>query len=117
MFFYGLKSAGAAFQAHLVSFMHQMGYTSCKADPDLWLKAMIRPKDNVHYYAYILCYVDDILCTHHDLMAVMGEGPLTGHQRAYTYSHRHSLLVTRTNRLLPFSARWGVEWNWTGILG
>ncbi len=58
---YGLKSAGAAFQAHLASFMCQMGYTSCKADPDLWLKAVTRPEDNVHYYAYILCYVDDIL--------------------------------------------------------
>jgi hypothetical protein len=59
---YGLKCAGAtAFPAHLASFMCQMGYTSCKADPDLWLKAMTRPKDNMHYYAYILCYVDDIL--------------------------------------------------------
>ncbi len=57
---YGLKSAGAAFQAHLASFMHQMGYTSCKADPDLWLKAVTRPEDNVRYYDYILCYVDDI---------------------------------------------------------
>jgi len=70
---YGLKSAGAAFRAHLASFMHQMGYTSCKADPDLWLKAVTRPEDNVHYYAYILCYVDNILCIHHDPMSVMGE--------------------------------------------
>ncbi len=46
---YGLKSVGAAFQAHLASFMHQMEYTSCKADPDLWLKAMTRPEDNVRY--------------------------------------------------------------------
>jgi hypothetical protein len=53
--------------------MHQMGYTSCKADPDLWLKAVTRPKDNVRYYAYILCYDDNILCIHHDPMAVMGE--------------------------------------------
>jgi hypothetical protein len=45
---YRLKSAGAAFQAHLASFMRQMGYTSCKADPDLWLKAVTRPEDNVH---------------------------------------------------------------------
>ncbi len=70
---YGLKSAGAAFRAHLASFMRQMGYTSSKADPDLWLKAVTRPEDNVHYYAYILCYVDDILCIHHDPMSVMGE--------------------------------------------
>jgi len=33
---YGLKSAGAAFCAHLASFMQKMGYTFCKADPDLW---------------------------------------------------------------------------------
>jgi hypothetical protein len=32
---YGLKSTGAEFCAHLASFMSQMGYTSCKADPDL----------------------------------------------------------------------------------
>jgi hypothetical protein len=45
------------------------------------------------------------------------DGPLTGHQRAYTYSRRHSLPVTGTNRLLPFSARQGVEWSRTGVLG
>ncbi len=70
---YGLKSAGAAFRAHLASFMRQMGCTSCKADTDLWLKAVTRPEDNVHYYAYILCYVDDMLCIHHNPMSVMGE--------------------------------------------
>jgi hypothetical protein len=54
--------------------MRQMGCISCKADPDLWLKAVTRPEDNVHYYACILCYVDDILlCIHHDTMTVMGE--------------------------------------------
>jgi hypothetical protein len=53
--------------------MRKMGYTSCKADPDLWLKAVTRPEDNVRYYAYILCYVDDILCIHHDPMSVMNE--------------------------------------------
>jgi hypothetical protein len=58
---YGLKSAGAAFHMHLASFMRQMGYTSCKADPDLWYKAETRPDDNFKYYAYILCYVDGIL--------------------------------------------------------
>jgi hypothetical protein len=53
--------------------MRQMGYISCKADPDLWLKAVTRPEDNVHYYAYNLCYVDDILCIHHDPISVMNE--------------------------------------------
>jgi hypothetical protein len=53
--------------------MCQMGYTSCKADPDLWLKTVTRPEENMQYYAYILCYVDNILCIHHDPMTVMGE--------------------------------------------
>jgi hypothetical protein len=53
--------------------MCQIGYTCCKADADLWLKAVNRPEDNVCYYAYILCYVDDILCIHHDSMSVMNE--------------------------------------------
>jgi hypothetical protein len=66
-----LKSAGAAFCMHLASFMRQMGYTSCKADPDLWYKAETRPADNFRYYAYILCNVDDILCVHHDPMSVL----------------------------------------------
>jgi hypothetical protein len=68
---YGLKSTGAALRAHLASFMRQMGYTSCKADPDLWFKAETRPDNSVLYYAYILCYVDNILCIHHDVLSVL----------------------------------------------
>jgi hypothetical protein len=41
---YGPKSASAAFHAHLASFMRHIGYTSCKADPDLlWYKAQTNP--------------------------------------------------------------------------
>jgi len=68
---YGLKSAGAAFCMHLASFMRQMGYTSCKANPDIWYKTETRPSDNFRYYAYILCYVDDILCMQHDPMTIL----------------------------------------------
>ena len=45
--------------------MEWLGYQSCKADPDLWLKPEIRPEDWVKYYSHLLCYVDDILCIHH----------------------------------------------------
>ena len=51
--------------------MRQIGYTSCKADPDLWLKEETRPDDGFRYYSYILCYVDDILCIHHDAMTIL----------------------------------------------
>ena len=70
---YGLKSAGAAFRAHLAACMREIGFKSCLADPDLWYKEMTRPDDNFKYYAYVLCYVDDILCIHHDADSVLGQ--------------------------------------------
>jgi hypothetical protein len=67
---YGLKSSGAAFRAHLQSFMKEMGYRACKADPDLWLKEQTDKKGK-RYYAYILCYVDDLLVIHHHTKKVL----------------------------------------------
>ena len=46
--------------------MWELGYKSCDADPDMWMKNEYRPKYKLEYYSYILCYVDDILCIHHD---------------------------------------------------
>jgi hypothetical protein len=64
---YGLKSTGALFRNHLADYMRELGYESCKADADVWLKAETRP-DGFKYYSYVLCYVDAILCIHHDAM-------------------------------------------------
>jgi hypothetical protein len=35
---YGLKSAGAAFCSSLAQILQDIGYTSSKADPDVWLR-------------------------------------------------------------------------------
>ena len=63
---YGLKSAGASFRNHLADCMKQMGYRSCLADPDLWMKPMTRKGDGLEYYEYILLYVDDVLAIGED---------------------------------------------------
>jgi hypothetical protein len=63
---YGLKSSGAAFRNHLVECMKHLGWYPCRADRDLWMKAETRPDGGVLYWAYILIYVDEILCVHHD---------------------------------------------------
>ena len=63
---YGLKSAGSSFRLHLADCMAQMGYKACLADPDLWMRPMVRPSDGQKYYAYMLLYVDDCLLIHHD---------------------------------------------------
>jgi hypothetical protein len=63
---YGLNYAGAAFMNHLAECMKYLGWEPCRADRDLWMKAETRPNYGVRYWAYILIYVDDILCVHHD---------------------------------------------------
>jgi hypothetical protein len=63
---YGLKSSGAAFRNHLAECMKHLGWHPCRSDRDLWMKAETRPDEGVLYWAYILIYVDDILCVHHD---------------------------------------------------
>ena len=67
---YGLKSSGAAFRAHLAGCMQEMGYRSCPADTDLWLKEQTDKKGR-QYYSYNLCYVDDLLVVHHNPKQVM----------------------------------------------
>ena len=58
---YGTKSAGRDFRNHLRDCMQHMGYTSCKADPDLWIRKGKRDNGR-DYYEYMLLYVDDCLC-------------------------------------------------------
>ena len=57
---YGTKSAGRDFRSHLRDCMDHLGYTSCKADPDLWLR-LAKKDSGENYYEYVLLYVDDCL--------------------------------------------------------
>ena len=57
---YGGKSAGADYWRHVRRAMEEMKFTSCKADPDVWMRPAIT-KDGREYYQYVLLYVDDVL--------------------------------------------------------
>ena len=46
---------------HILHSMWELGYQSCDADPGLWIKNEYRPKNELEYHLYILCYADDIL--------------------------------------------------------
>ena len=65
---YGLKGSGASYRNHISNCMRHLGYESCKADPDLWMKPKTRPSDGFEYYSYVLIYVDDILAISHDAL-------------------------------------------------
>ena len=70
---YALKSSRVTFRNYLADCMHHMGYKYYMADQYLWLKHEVRPSNGFEYYSYILCYVEDIFCIHHDSMAVLNK--------------------------------------------
>ena len=55
---YGGKVAGANFRNHLRDCMEHLGYESCLADPDLWMKICEKPNGD-RYWHYVLLYVDE----------------------------------------------------------
>jgi len=61
---YGLKTSGAAWRNTFAQKLLEMGYTSTKANPDVWIRPAIRP-DGHRYYEMLLIYVDDILSVSH----------------------------------------------------
>jgi len=67
---YGLKSSGARWRDHMASTLREGGFTSCKADPDVWMRPKVKPNGD-KYWEYVLCYVDDILCISHEPQVVM----------------------------------------------
>jgi hypothetical protein len=53
--------------------MQHLGWESCLANQDLWLKAEVQPEDRHKYYAYASLYVDDIMIAHHDAVLCLRE--------------------------------------------
>jgi hypothetical protein len=62
---YGLKSSGAAWRALFATTLTDLGYMSTKADPDVWIRAQVKP-DGFEYYEMVLVYVDDIMVLSHE---------------------------------------------------
>ena len=67
---YGLKSSGARWRDHMASTLTEAGYSSCLADPDVWMKPKVKPC-GFKYWEYVLVYVDDILVISHEPQIVM----------------------------------------------
>ena len=60
MALYGLNLSGAAFQSKLAGVLRDIGYSSTKGDPDVWILPAVKP-DGTEYHKKVLCYVDDVL--------------------------------------------------------
>ena len=61
---YGGKMSGADFWRHLRSCMEHLGFQSCKADPDVWMREA-QNDNGSFYWECVLLYVYDALCVSH----------------------------------------------------
>ena len=72
----GLKSASAARRDHFASAIrNDLKFTSCRGDQDVYFK-LKKKEDETKYYAYLIIYVDDILCIDFEpeiTMSMIGE--------------------------------------------
>ena len=69
---YGGPVSGANFRNHLRDCMSMLGYDSCLADPDVWMRKATKG-DGSRYYEYILLYVDDMLSISHEARGAIME--------------------------------------------
>ena len=67
---YGGKAAGRDFRNHLRSCMEFLNFKSCLADPDVWMRPVIKNDGNT-YYEYILLYVDDALVVSENAKSIL----------------------------------------------
>ena len=67
---YGGKVAGRDFWLHLRECMGRLGFTSSRADPDVWFRLSKRSTGE-EYYEYVLLYVDDVLVISENAESVM----------------------------------------------
>ena len=52
--------------------MDHLGFTSCRADPNVWMRAATKPNLE-EYFEYVLLYVDDCLIVLHNPEAILRE--------------------------------------------
>jgi Reverse transcriptase (RNA-dependent DNA polymerase) len=97
---YGLKSAGATFRAFLGEHLYGMGFRSCEADPDVWLRPAFKPNEE-KYYEMILCYVDDVLAISESpveiIRSIQGKFKLKGNKFGPPTDYLGAQLSTTTN--------------------
>ena len=67
---YGGKVAGRDFWHHLRSCMRHLGFESCLADPDVWMRPAVR-RNGDKYYEYVLLYTDDCLVLSENARSVL----------------------------------------------
>ena len=69
---YGLKSAGASWQAELARVLQDLGYELSMADLDVWIHKVVTNSGH-EYYEMLFVYVNDILSVSHKSQEAIAE--------------------------------------------
>jgi Reverse transcriptase (RNA-dependent DNA polymerase) len=69
---YGLKTSAFVWRSHLAETLRELGYESCVADSDMWMRKATNP-NGFEYYEYVLVYTDDILSISHQPIEVLNK--------------------------------------------
>jgi Reverse transcriptase (RNA-dependent DNA polymerase) len=67
---YRLKSSRACWHDHMAQMLRDMGYVTCVADHNVWMKAKVKPTSD-EYWEYFLIYSDNIPVMLHEPQMVM----------------------------------------------
>ncbi len=95
---YGLKSSGAAYRNHLASYLRELNFISCLADPDVWMRTS-RRQDGSPYYEYLLVYVDDLLALSEQPQAIMNDVNSSFHLKPESVGPPDLYLVAKLRNL------------------
>ena len=65
-----MASSAVIWRNELSKTMIYLGFSSCLADPDVWMRTATKP-DGYNYWEYILVHYDDLLVISHRAELVM----------------------------------------------
>jgi hypothetical protein len=104
---YGLKSSGQRWHDRLHDCLVDLGFTPCKAEPDIWMK------QNVDVWEYVAVYVDDLAIAMRDpewLISALsstpydfklkGSGPIKFHLGMQFSRDKHGVLCLESAKYL-----------------
>jgi hypothetical protein len=94
---YGLKTSGAAYRNHFTSYLCSLGFTSCLADPDAWMRAA-RWQEGEDYYEYLLVYVDNLLAIADKPQAILDDVNLYFNLKPESVGHPNIYLGSKVSK-------------------
>jgi hypothetical protein len=94
---YGLKTSGAAYRNHFALYLRSLGFTSCLANLDVWMRSATQPEGTA-YYKYLMLYVDDLLAKADSPKAILDDVHLYFNLKPESVGHPNIYLGSKVSK-------------------